>query len=374
MRIRKGVILSSVLASVLILTVFSNAQVWGTSETVVRVVPPPFDVNESQNFTVYLDIYDVVDLMAFYFKISWDPEFVEYVSHAVYPPWPIPSPIIPQPIIGENYIEIAASSLGATFSGSATIASMTFHALKSGTTSITISEVQLAPDQPVIIEDATVTILPPPSNTWVTAAGTVSSYGPNPADGLTSIFAITDKWAEGWCVFTVPPLGPIILIYPPPPFNFTLYFVRIVNASAVKLDYNGRDLWVSGFLEVGNVTNPTSMRQIANLMQNTVVAPGELSITSNWTRFTIDIEGFESIQGNVSYYCTRKIGNSNESFPRCDLNRDCRIDMRDIGKCCSAFGSTLGFNGYEFYVDTNFDLQINMRDIGNCCDSFGKKY
>lgn len=374
MRKRRSSILSITLLAVLLLTILSNAKTCKATTTILKIIPPPIEVIEGQEFTVSVNVYDVIDMQGFMFKISWDPEYVEYVSHTVCPPWPPPI-IFPVPVVGENYVIIGAASGVASFTGSGVLATVTFHALKSGTTVITISEPVILPDPIVLItEDATITILPS-SDTWISIAGIVTSYGSNTAEGLMNIFALTEEnWAEGWCAFAVPPLGSIILIDPPPPFDFSLYLVRMVNASAVELNYDGYDCWVSGFWGVSNVTNPSTVRDIMNLMNSMYVVTGELGITGNWTYFTINIEGFEPIQGNITCHCIREISYNSERFPCYDVNRDYVVNMRDIGICCDNFGSILGFDGYEFNVDTNFDLQIDMRDIGNCCNSFGKEY
>jgi len=358
---------------VLLLTIFNNSQVYGESSTILKIVPPPIEVRKYQDLTVSIDICDVIEMHAFQFKISWDTEFLDYVSHTIYPPWPPPI-ITEPPIIGEGYILISGACLPSIpFTGSASLATITFHAKESGTTNIFISDVVIQPDQPIMCEHAVITILP--SYTWVSVAGVISSYGSDPAYGWMSVFAIVEEWADGWCTFMVPPLGGYkILIYPPLPFDFTLYAAWILNATAVKLNYNASDLWISGFWAVSNVTNPTSIIDIVKLTRNMTIAAGELRISNNWTSFTINMEGFESIYGNITDHCIREIDDPHKRLPRYDINHDYKIDMKDIFICCRAFGSTLGFSRYELYADTNFDLRIDMKDIFSCCLNFGKKY
>jgi len=56
------------------------------------------------------------------------------------------------------------------------------------------------------------------------------------------------------------------------------------------------------------------------------------------------------------------------------VNRDCKIDGKDIAAIARAFGSMLGFDRYELIADTNFDLTIDGKDIAQCALSFGKRY
>jgi hypothetical protein len=56
-----------------------------------------------------------------------------------------------------------------------------------------------------------------------------------------------------------------------------------------------------------------------------------------------------------------------------DVNRDMRVDMRDIGLVCSRFLKT-PITLAEKNCDLNADNIINMRDIGIACTNFGKHY
>ncbi|MGD8545662.1 MAG: hypothetical protein PVH12_05750, partial [Candidatus Bathyarchaeota archaeon] len=105
--------------------------------------------------------------------------------------------------------------------------------------------------------------------TWVNTAGLVSSYGSDSAQGWIHLFVDIECWAKGFIAFTVPPLGSDeILIHPPPSVNFTLYVTRIVNASIIKLDYYGSDLFMIGFWEVGSVVNPITTTDVLIILQN----------------------------------------------------------------------------------------------------------
>lgn len=362
----------------LLLMIFSSVGVYAEAPTILKVVPEPIGlvVKEGQDFQVHVDVYNAVDMMSFQFKISWDPQCVEYVSHVVYPPWQPPVIILPPAINQtEGYIIIAATTNGGlAFAGSATLATIMFHALKSGNTSISISEPQIYPD-PIIpeTENASITILP--SITWASMTGKITSYGPDMAYGLINVFAVIKNRADGWFVFTVPPMGPIrIQIFPPPPINFTLYIARIVNASTVELNHNESDFLISGFWAVSNITKPTSAKDVLGLLHSTTIASGELSVTDNWTHFTINIEGLETIQGNVTSHRIRQIGDTNTKIPYCDTNHDGKIDVRDIAQVAVAYGSTLGFDRYEFNADSNSDLRIDARDVALCSSLYGKTF
>jgi len=214
-----------------------------------------------------------------------------------------------------------------------------------------------------------------PANTWVRVAGEISSYGSKPAQGWISIFAVAENWADGWCAFVVPPLLTAhVLIYPPPQFDFTLSIAMIVNASVVELDYDTSDFWTSGFWGINNATNPKYIIDVARLAKDMRVAHGEFNVKGNWTFFALNIQGFESIQGNITSYCVRKNHDGDGQPPYSDINRDCIIDIRDIARIAVCFGSSLGFDRYEFYADINFDLKIDVTDVAKCALCYGREY
>lgn len=212
--------------------------------------------------------------------------------------------------------------------------------------------------------------LPPRTFLWVSSTGSVSTYSSDPAQGWLRVFTSPDYgWVKGWCVFSIPPLGSHGIGFNPPSFNFTLHVVRMINASFVELDFNGSDLMVRGFWEVNNMTNPSTSSDVFGLIQNMTVKSGELSITGNWSSFTINIEGYKSVQGNITSYF---VGEVYGHYPYADLDDDGTIDMRDIGRIARAFASVFGFSfRYDFRADINFDFIVDMRDIGVCARRFG---
>ena len=55
-----------------------------------------------------------------------------------------------------------------------------------------------------------------------------------------------------------------------------------------------------------------------------------------------------------------------------DVDDDGRVDMRDVGLACGAFGSCAGSPKYNVMADVNLDLRIDLGDIGIICLNFGK--
>lgn len=367
------------LASVLIPAVFSASVRYAAASTSVSIIPPPIPVGEGGDFTVSINIQNVVDMSSYQFRVHWDPTYLDYVSHSVTPPW---SPaLVPGPIIDRTngYITLSAMAFGPpAFSGSTTLATITFQALKSGTTTITFAEPPQITPPPVTIQtnDGTVTIVPMYS--WIRVAGNVTSYGSEPAQGWISMFALkenpTQNWTEGWSIFVVPPIGPRIQIFPPPPADFTIYFVRVVNASSVKLNYNGTDLWISGFFRVVSITNPRTIADIVGLLIGGSIASGEFRVTGNWASFNLTVQDYEPILGDVTSHIVRLIPEFYGRLPYGDINGDYKIDVKDLAAMALAYGSSLGDDRYQFYPDINCDFRVDIKDLALAAMYYGSQY
>ena len=148
----------------------------------------------------------------------------------------------------------------------------------------------------------------------------------------------------------------------------------MINASVVKLNYNASDFWVSGFWAVSNVTNPRDMKDMAKLLLGMTWAPGEFSVKGNWAYFTLNIQGLESIKGNVTSHYVHGIDDVDAQSPHVDLNHDYKIDIKDIAAVAIGFGTFLGFERYEFYADFDYDLKTDIKDIAKCALIYGRTY
>jgi parallel beta-helix repeat protein len=57
-----------------------------------------------------------------------------------------------------------------------------------------------------------------------------------------------------------------------------------------------------------------------------------------------------------------------------EANHDGRVDLRDIGICCVAFGSNSSTPKWNPAADLNYDGRVDMVDIGIAARNYGKKY
>ena len=318
-----------VLALVTVPCALNGRKVQGGS-TLLRIVPPPIEVTVGQTFTVSIDIYDVVELAAYDFKVSWDTQFVDYVAYTHTPPWS-PSFPAPPPIIGDSYIIFSAAALSPPyFAGSATLATVTFTALQSGDTYIRFAYADFADGSgtPIILitEDAAITILPPEHDVAVT--------GIHPAKR-----AIGQGYSATVRVTAANP-GDF-----PEAFNVTLYAndtviaqhpVTLASGAATSLTFT----WNTEGYAMGNYSLWASAAPVAG-----ETAVDDNTVTDGWVAVTIpgDVDGdrdvdifdlvkmaqvYGTVEGHLLYTA------------RCDIDDDGDVDLFDLVAAAVNYGRT----------------------------------
>lgn len=225
--------------------------------------------------------------------------------------------------------------------------------------------------------------------------GAITTYGLQPAFGWCGAYAKIEEWARVHA-FWMP--GNITL--KPPTFqkNFTatFYAAWLVNTTTAELNYTGNDFYVSGFWNAYNITftaipynvtytydNYTFTRTCWNVtwtMEPLVVnGTGELSVTGNWTVFTIDISGIQLLSGQVGFYRVKPM-----PIPLGDVYgptgmQDSKVDIWDLQHIAHNYGSTpvLDFTQgkpQSFNMDFNFDFKIDICDLTTIAINIGESY
>lgn len=220
--------------------------------------------------------------------------------------------------------------------------------------------------------------------TWVVMHGTITEYGGSPvAYGWCGAYAKVGEWAKVHAFWV-----PTMIFQPPcwnstPSINFTysFYIAKLVNASMVELNYTEViDFYISGIWDVYNVTFAYSgdwnFTWTMELMLDD--ANGQLSVTGNWTDFTIAITDIELISGKVVFHRVKPM----KPIPMGDIwgpNRkpDCKVNIFDLVHAAKAYGSTPGnpwIPNYDFSFDFNFDYKIDIIDLTTIAVNIGESY
>lgn len=227
----------------------------------------------------------------------------------------------------------------------------------------------------------TPTFAQPAAETWIMMQGMISSYGGLPvAYGWCGAYA---KVGEGqfaqvhafWIPLDLmPPLEE-----PSMNFTYTFYAARLVNASVVELNYTEViDFYISGIWDVNKFTFEYVDGNFTMTMEVIVDdAAGDLSVTGNWTDFTIDITGIDIIGGAVMFYYIT----SAEPIPIGDVTGpigeiDHCVDIFDLVHVAKAYGSMPGMPevNFDFSIDFNFDFTVDIYDLTTIAVNIGESY
>jgi len=215
--------------------------------------------------------------------------------------------------------------------------------------------------------------LPSIQYTWVHVAGRVTSYGLNSSLGWLTAHARlseTENITRAHVCWT-----PYFLSSKPlqnqANFTFTFYAATLINTTAVQLNYNSYDLYITGLWTVINVTFNYYGEDFEQYEEyksiNIQNATGELKVYSGWQDFTVSISGFNDVGGKVVF---SRISSLRVS--ECDVNYDGHVNIEDLVHVAKRIGSTPGCvmgsfdlsNFTEFAsVDFNFDFKIDIYDL-----------
>ena len=223
----------------------------------------------------------------------------------------------------------------------------------------------------------TPTFAPPAAETWVMMQGMVTSYGGLPvAYGWCGAYAKVGEWAQAhafWIPLTLsPPLEP-----PSMTFTYAFYAARLVNASLIELNYTEViDFYISGIWDVNKFTFEYADGNFTMTPEEIVNdAAGNLSVTGNWTDFTIEITGVPSIGGTVMFYyitSAKPIPIGDVTGPMGQMN-NC-VDIWDLVHVARAYGSTPGIMNFDFSMDFDFDFEIGLGDLTTIAANLGEEY
>lgn len=215
----------------------------------------------------------------------------------------------------------------------------------------------------------------PIESTWVILHGRVDQYGAEPAFGWCGVYAEIKEWAQLFLGWTIS--GPHI------PEICQFYAARLNETTLVELNYDGSNLYIEGLWNVYNVTfiyepGHEPGRYTLIIEQLVEQGRGTLSVTDNWSKFTVGIVGLELIRGTVIFH--KEIPGE---IPIGDVTGeeigipDSKVDIWDLVHVAKAYGSTPRYPQllYDFFrVDLNFDYKIDIYDLTTLAVNIGKSY
>jgi parallel beta-helix repeat protein len=140
------------------------------------------------------------------------------------------------------------------------------------------------------------------------------------------------------------------------------------------------------YVDISNQGNFTEIFNVTAYADTISIQTKLVTLTSGdyeTVTFTWNATGFANGNYSVSAYITPVLGETNiedNTFVNGkvyvsiagDVNADRKVDMRDIGICCWAYGSYPTHPRWKPNADINDDGKVDMKDIGYACVHYGQ--
>ena len=217
---------------------------------------------------------------------------------------------------------------------------------------------------------------------WVRIAGVITEWGAVDVDGSlqsqarTALFGTSDtrQLAAAGAIWTTNTSRPISAVRAKENFTFVFYGARLMNASVSELNYgDDSDFFLSGEWNVYNVTSKVTIitnndGEITHIHResDTDVGKvyGELSVTNNWKEFTLVLDGYDTLYGNVTRTRTGSMMFNPFKITDSDLTsqRDV-VTKTDLVACAKNYRALPGWGNYDQRMDFNNNYKIDITDL-----------
>src|SRR3990170_3474862 len=216
---------------------------------------------------------------------------------------------------------------------------------------------------------------------WVRINGVITQWGTTDVNGFlqtrarTAIFDTSDtrQLAAAGAIWTTNTSRPISAVRAKENFTYTFYSAKLTNASVSSLTYGTDNFFINGTWNVFKITSNVNITtnsdgDITNIHResDTSVAKayGELSITDNWTKFTLAITGYDPLTGSVTR--TRTGAMQFNPFKISDSEQVSQSDVvskTDLVALAKNYRAMPGWGNYDQRMDFNNNYKIDITDL-----------
>ena len=216
---------------------------------------------------------------------------------------------------------------------------------------------------------------------WVRITGVITQWGTADVNGFlqtqarTAIFDTSDtkQLAAAGAIWTKNTSRPISGVRAKENFTYTFYTARLRNASVSEFNYGDSNFFISGEWNVYNVTSnvtiiTNSNGEITNIHResDTDVGKvyGELSVTNNWKEFTLVLDGYDTLYGNVTRTRTGSMMFNPFKITDSDLTSQSGVVTKtDLVACAKNYRAMPGWGNYDQRMDFNNNYKIDIADL-----------
>jgi hypothetical protein len=207
---------------------------------------------------------------------------------------------------------------------------------------------------------------------WVQMRGGITDWGGTPVFGwigaqarMANVNGTYREWAGVHATWSYERRRINCSEPPTENFTFSFYTAKLIDATAVRLNYSSYNFVVTGYWNVFNITTAINVDENGELISFTrnVVplvtnATGELRVFSNWHQFELGIAGIDQLSGLVFGHRIAYV-----EIKMCDTNNDGKVDLKDLVRVAKRYHTMPGLLNYDHDLDFNYDDEINIGDL-----------
>jgi hypothetical protein len=182
----------------------------------------------------------------------------------------------------------------------------------------------------------------------------------------------TNQLATATAIWTTNTSRPISAVQSKQNFTYTFYEARLTNASVSTLSTStaGVNYFLNGtwsvYTVISNVTIITNDQgQITNIHRSSDTsvqkAYGELTVTDNWSKFTLAINGIDPLTGSVFASVQRQV--QFNPFKVTDDTTTNAVTGADVAAVIHAYGAMPGWGNYDAKLDVCSHFKIDIADL-----------
>jgi len=211
-------------------------------------------------------------------------------------------------------------------------------------------------------------------NGLITEWGTTAVNGALQTQAGTALFndADTNQLASATAIWTTNTSRPISGVESKQNFTYTFYTARLVNASVSTLSTSTTDAnyFLNGtwnvYTIISNVTIITdssgSITSVHRSSDTSVQkAYGELTVTDNWTKFSLAINGIDPLTGSINRSVQRQV--QFNPFKVTDDTTTNAITKADVAAVIHSYGAMPGWGNYDSRMDFAGHYKIDIADL-----------
>ena len=219
----------------------------------------------------------------------------------------------------------------------------------------------------------------PIQRSWIRINGVIEQWGTTEVRGTlqtqarTALLASenTKQTAGASAIWTTNTTRAIQSVREKANFTYVFYAARLLNGSVTTLSASSSDsdYVISGTWNLTTVTSNVTILtnddgEITKVLRDQEIVPqtayGELTVTDNWTKFTLAIDNIDPLTGSVFRSMTRAWFNP---FKLTDDSTTSTVTKSDIGEVGKCYGAMPGWGSYDTRMDFNNNYRIDIADI-----------